>query len=157
MRRILLVVIFLLVIIGISFHKGIKPAPHPPPVKPPSYDPTIWNASVTRPVNSTTYTPSAANNSRLYYTISISCTATIGGAASGKVAFQWSLNGGSTWFDGAEVANSNTVTLAIVLNSVTVQTAEIMAEIPAGALCRMNSTSTGTTTITYVRGTEVNY
>lgn len=110
---------------------------------------------VTRPVNSTTYTISATKNASVYYSIKIQCTASIGSNSAGTVALQYSTNGGSTWIDVGEVTNSNTVTLAIALNSVTVQTSVIAAQIPANALVRMNSTITGTTAITFVRGQEV--
>lgn len=115
------------------------------------------NSGVTRPVNSTTYTVSTTNNARVYYTIDISCTATIGSASSGDVLLQYSTNGGTTWTSVGETKNSNTVTLAIVLNSITAQRGVIAAEIPANALCRMVSTTAGTTTITYISGQEVTY
>lgn len=118
--------------------------------------PTL-NLSVTRPVNGTSYTISTTQNSRVYYNIRIACTASIGSNATGSVTLQYSTNGGSSWNDLQSIENSNTVTLAIALNSVTVQAATLSAEIPANALCRMVSSSTGTTTITYVRGQEVLY
>lgn len=109
---------------------------------------------VTRPVNSTNFTISSTRPATVRYNIRITCTATIGSASTGRVLFQYSTNGGSTWTDGGEVENSNTVTLAIALNSVTTQTGFIVWSVPAGALCRLVSTNTGTTTITYVRGQE---
>lgn len=110
---------------------------------------------VSRSIDSTiTYTPHVSKQVTISYVIKISCTATIGSASSGKVVFQWSTNGGSSWNDGGEVENSNTVTLAITLNSVTTQTGAITWTIPANALCRLKPTSTGTTTITWIRGQE---
>lgn len=122
----------------------------------PNFTLTQYTASanaVTRPVNSTTWTISS-KQALVSYNIKISCTASIGSASNGKVVLQYSTNGGSTWVDCGEVENSNTVTLAIALNSVTIQSGIISWTIPGGALCRMNSTSTGTTTITYIRGQE---
>lgn len=113
--------------------------------------------TITRPINATTYTISTTKNARVYYTISISCTATIGAASAGGVLLEYSTNGGSTYTSIGEVKNSNTVTLAIVLNSVNLQQTILSAEIPANALCRMTSTSTGTTTISYIRGQEITY
>lgn len=112
---------------------------------------------VTRAINSSTYTISSTKNSRVYYTIRISCTSTIGSASAGAILLQYSTNGGTSYIDAASVENSNTITLAVTLNSVTVQTAVICAEIPSNALCRMVPTTSGTTTITYVRGMEVTY
>ncbi len=110
--------------------------------------------TVTRPVNSTTYTISTTANASVSYNISISCTATIGATSSGSVALQYSTNSGSTWTTVATLANSNTVTLAVALQSVTVQQACLTGFIPANALVRMVSTSSGTTTITYSSGQE---
>lgn len=117
------------------------------------YVPSI-NA-VTRTINSSTFTPSTTLQATLNYSIQISCTATIGGNAAGSVLLQYSTNGGSTWNNAGTVSNSNTVTLAIVLNSVTVQTCILTAIVPPNALCRLVPTTTGTTTITYISGQEV--
>lgn len=110
---------------------------------------------VTRAVNSTAFIPSTTKDASVFYSINIACTATIGSTSSGKVALQYSVNGGSTWVDVSEVSNSNTVSLAVVLNSVSSQTCVLAGQVPAGASVRMVSTSAGTTTITYVRGQEV--
>jgi len=110
--------------------------------------------SVTRSIASSNYTISTTLQAYVNYTIQISCTATIGGAASGSVTLQYSTNSGSTWNTIGTVANSNTVTLAVALNSVTVQTASLSGYIPANALVRMVSATTGTTTNTYLQGYE---
>lgn len=117
----------------------------------------IWYTGVTRPLNGTTFTPSACSNSRLFYTVSIQCSATIGSNASGSVKLQYSINNGSTWNDAGTVANSNTVTLAVVVGSSTINTGMIAFEVPNGALCKFVVASTGTTTITWVNGVEVTY
>lgn len=118
-----------------------------------NYIPTIH--TVTRAVNSTTFTPSTTLQATLIYNISISCTASIGSASSGSLALQYSTNAGSTWTTVGTVTNSNTVTLAIVLNLVNTQVGTIMAVIPAGALCRMVPTISGTTTLSYISGQEI--
>lgn len=110
--------------------------------------------TVTRAINGTTFQPSSTKTAWVYYTIRINCTATIGGASSGTVSLQYSTNGGGTWIDVSQVENSNTVTLAIVLNSSTTQTGLVCGVIPIGAIVRINQSSSGTTTITYVRGQE---
>lgn len=118
-----------------------------------TYIPSI-NAA-TRTINSSTYTVSSTLQATVVYNISISCVASIGSASTGTVLFQYSINGGTSWITAGIVANSNTVSLAIVLNSVTVQTSNLIATIPANALCRLVPTITGTTTITYVSGQEI--
>jgi hypothetical protein len=110
--------------------------------------------TVTRTINSSTYTISSTKIATVKYNIKIVCTATIGSASSGKVLFQYSTDGGSNWIDAGEVENSNTVTLAIVLNSTTTQSGFIVWNIPANALCRLVPTTSGTTTITWIRGQE---
>lgn len=110
--------------------------------------------SVTRSIASSNYTISTTLQAFINYTIQISCTASIGGAASGSVTLQMSTNSGSTWTTIQTVANSNTVTLALTLNAVTVQTASLSGYIPANALVRMVSASSGTTTLTYLQGFE---
>jgi hypothetical protein len=112
------------------------------------------NSSISRPINSTSFTISTVKTATVFYNISISCTATIGAASSGSVALQYSINGGTTWVTESTIANSNTVSLAVALNSVNLQSTVLCGVIPAGALVRMVSTSTGTTTITYLTGIE---
>lgn len=117
-----------------------------------SYVPTMGAA--TRAINSTTFTVSATKQATVAYYISITCTATIGSTSSGQVELQYSTNAGSTWTAIGIAKNSNTVTLAIALNSITVQITPICATIPANALCRMVSTTAGTTTLAYNYGFE---
>lgn len=115
--------------------------------------PTI-HANVTRPINSTAFTVSTTKIAWVHYTVNISCTATIGSTASGKVALQYFDTGTSTWIDVQDASNSNTVSLAIVLNSINAQDMEISGEVAANTQLRMVSTVVGTTTITWVRGFE---
>lgn len=115
------------------------------------YSPTSF--TVARPINSTTFQPSSTKQAFVFYTIRINCVATIGGASSATVSLQHSNDNGSTWIDDGQLENSNTVSLAIILNSNTTQTSQISAVIPAGAICRLVSSNLGAT-ITYIRGNE---
>lgn len=117
-----------------------------------SYVPTMGAA--TRAINSTTFTISTTKQATVAYYISITCTATIGSTSSGQVELQYSTNAGSTWTSIGIAKNSNTVTLALALNSTTVQITPICATIPVKALCRMVSTTAGTTTLAYNYGFE---
>lgn len=109
---------------------------------------------VTRAINSTTYTINPTKQAYVAYDVSVSCTATIGGTASGTISLQYSTNAGSTWITVGTLGNSNTVSLAIALNSVTVQRAQLVGYIPANALVKMVTTTTGSTTATYNNGQE---
>ena len=118
-----------------------------------AYTPTM--SVVTRPINSTTWTISTTKQATANYYISITCTATISGPATGTVELQYSTNAGSTWTAIGQAKSSNTVSLAVVLNSVVTQVTPIsVSGIPANALLRMVSTSSGTVSISYVYGTE---
>lgn len=113
--------------------------------------PTI-NVGITRPINGTAFTVSSTKVANVFYNITISCTATIGSASTGTVTLQALIAG--TWTTLEEVTNSNTVTLAVALNSVNVQTLVLACAIPLGLQVRMNSTTSGSTVITYIRGVE---
>lgn len=112
------------------------------------------NSGVTRAVNSSTYTISSLYQAIVAYSIQISCTASIGSASAGSLLLQYSINGGSSWVDVSTIKNSNTVTLAVVLNLANVQIASLFGVIPANALVRMVPTTSGTTTITFISGQE---
>lgn len=124
---------------------------------PANYVPSINSATRTIATSSgvSTYTISSTLQATVYYNVTIACTASIGSNSTGTVSLQYSTNGGSTWITAQEATNSNTVTLAIALQSVTTQSTTISAVIPAGALVQLLKTSTGTTTITYIRGQEI--
>lgn len=143
-------VIFLLVVIGISF----KDSPAPKDTNQTPHNSNEW-FSVTRTINSSTFTPSIDKYATLYYTIEIQCSATIGSASQGTVTLQYSMDNGSSWTDAASIKNSNTITLAVVLNSVTIQRVQLIFEVPANALCRLVPSTTGSTTITWINGWEV--
>lgn len=116
--------------------------------------------SVTRAINSSTFAISA-RESFVNYTIKISNTTTLGGNSLGRVLFQYSLNGGSTWIDGPEIENQQNYTLAVTVGGVNSQTSSITCFVPAaasGAIGRLVPTTTasgaGSVTITWVRGSE---
>ena len=116
----------------------------------------VYNNSVTRPVNGTSFTPSTTRPYRVHYNVEVLCTATIGSNASGSVVLQY--YNGSSWVNTPGVVkNSNKVTLAVVLGSETTMGGEISGEFPANTPLRLVSTVTGTTTITYNTGQEILY
>lgn len=115
-----------------------------------------YNYGVTRPINSTAFTPSSTQPYRVYYSVDISCTASIGGNASGSVILQY-FNGSSWINTGGGIKNSNSVSLALTLNSITLASGTISGEFPSNTQLRLVSTTSGTTTITYNTGQEVLY
>lgn len=117
------------------------------------YVPTTY--TVNRSINSSTFQISSNRHSSAIYNIGISCTANIGGNASGLVQLQYSINGGTTWINSSRIKNSNNVTLAITLQSVNEQEAIIAIDnIPVGAILKIVPTVVGTTTITSIIGFE---
>lgn len=116
--------------------------------------PTI-NSNITRAVGGSGFTISTTKQANVSYSIKITCTASIGSSSAGTVSLQYSTNGGSTWIEVSQVSNSNTVTLALTLNAVTIQTAVLSGNIPANALVKMVTTTSGTTSIAYINGQEM--
>ena len=118
-------------------------------------EPTITN-TVTRSITGSTFTVSTTKQARVAYSVSMSCTATIGSAANGKLELQYSTNAGSTWTTVGAFGNSNAVTLAVVLNSVQVSTGQLVGEIPANALVRIQPTLSGVNAVaSYITGQEI--
>lgn len=117
------------------------------------YVPTTF--TVTRAINSSSFQISTTRHADAVYNIGISCTASIGGDASGLVQLQYSIDGGTTWLNYPRIRNSNAVTLAVVLQSINNQEAVIVVQnIPANARLRFVPTQSGTTTITSILGFE---
>ncbi len=111
--------------------------------------------TVNRSINSSTFQVSTSRHADAIYNIGISCTASIGGNASGLVQLQYSIDGGSTWLNASRIKNSNSVSLAITLNSINEQEVELVVlNIPANARLKIVPTQSGTTTITSILGFE---
>lgn len=84
------------------------------------------------------------------YDIDLSCTATIGGASSITVVLETANTNSSTpsdWTEVARVSNGQTVTLAIILQSIQTATLSLAVDdIPAGKFIRLRSIIAGTAT-----------
>lgn len=116
------------------------------------YVPTTF--TVSRTINSVTFQPSASHMTWVYYSIRINCTATIGSTASGTVNLQYSTNNGSTWIDVGQIENSPSVALAAILSLNDNKVMQISGIIPVAAIVRLTQSTTGTTTITFIKGQE---
>lgn len=96
-------------------------------------------------------------NYTVHYSVSTSCTATIGGASSATVVLETALTNSATagdWTTIGKIANGQTITLAIALQSIQTGTIDITREIPAGSYVRLRSTLTGTSSCTLDSGQE---
>lgn len=76
------------------------------------------------------------------------------GSSAGTVNLEYSLNAGSTWNGAFQVGNLSSVGVAVAVQLTNGQTTQITGIIPASALVRLRTTSSGTATITYVGGQE---
>lgn len=130
--------------------------------------PTITSRVFTNNASRTIQTVAAAGNgvqlsstrdSFVSYSASISTSATIGGAATGYIVLEVCATNSATagsWQEVARLSNSQTITLAVALQSIQVITGNLVAMVPAGYYERLRSVqSSGTPTFAYVSGQEV--
>lgn len=100
----------------------------------------------------------AARDVMANYSVSTSTTATIGGASSVTVYLEVAATNSVTpsdWTTIAKESNSQTITLAIALQSVQANILNFGAVIPAGQYVRIRYAVTGTTSCAYDSGQEV--
>lgn len=100
----------------------------------------------------------ASRDSDVSYSITTNTTATIGGASTATVVLEVAATNSSTagdWTEVGRVANSQTITLAIVLQSLQSVAGTVHTMVPAGYFCRLRSTLTGTSSATFNSGSEI--
>lgn len=125
-------------------------------------------AVINRPTRTTVSTVNAANGfqisstkeaSIVKYDINFSATATIGGAATVTAILEVAPTNsavGTDYVEYARVSNSQTITLAIVLQSVQGITVPLIGfKIPAGYYARIRTVTTGTTSTTVQSSMEI--
>lgn len=114
---------------------------------------TSFNNAPSRSVSTTNNTAngfqlSTTQNALVIYTVSISTTTTIGGPSAGTIVLEiCSTNNatGSAWTTVCPMGNSNTATLAVVLQFVSLNTGVVFGVVPKGWFARLRSiTPTGT-------------
>ncbi len=109
---------------------------------------------------STGFQVSSTRMATVHYSVSISTTATIGGGSTGSVFLETSATNStnpSDWITLGTVTNGQTISLAVVLQSVQASTQELSGEIPAGNYVRLRDSGSGTVTFAYVNGEEKTY
>lgn len=118
--------------------------------------PTI-NASPGRALNSN-FTISTTKTAYAYYTLSCAVTnPLLAGTSVGTAYLEYSTNSGSTWNSVTSIANSSNVGITVTLQLTNSQTSIIGGIIPANALVRIRTVTSGTATITYISGEEIVY
>lgn len=102
---------------------------------------------------------STTQDAHVSYSVTISTTATIGGASTGYAVLEICSTNSATagsWLELSRVTNSQTITLAVALQSIQVTGSALVGIVPAGYYRRVRSVqSSGTPTFAYVSGQEV--
>ena len=117
--------------------------------------PTISIASRTLNSNFTVSTTKEA-----FVAYSVTCQVTnplLVGSSVANAYLEYSTNGGSTWLLPSQQTNSSGVGVTVTVQLTNAQTGVISGYIPANALVRIRTTTTGTASVTYVTGQETVY
>jgi hypothetical protein len=117
--------------------------------------PTI--SIVARSLN-TNFTPNATKETIVTYTVT--CTVTnplLVGTSTAMAYLEYSVNGGTTWLLPSQNGNSSGVGVTVTLQLTNGQTGTLLGFIPANALVRIRTSTTGTASVVYVTGQEMNY
>lgn len=114
--------------------------------------PTINSA--TRSLNSN-FTISATKQAQVAYTISLSVTnPLLVGTSSAAAYLEYSVNAGSTWVPVSDALISSGVGVAVAVAITNTQSQIVSGTIPANALVRIRTATSGTASLVYVRGQE---
>ena len=117
-------------------------------------EPTI-NTAVARTLNSN-FTVSATKQASVIYSVTCQVTNPLLAGNSTATAFlEYSTNGGSTWNLLSQNGNQSAVGVAVAIAITNTQTVVLAGTIPANALVRIRTTTSGTASVTYVTGTEI--
>jgi len=123
-----------------------------------SFNNTATKTLVTSPTGQGGVVLDVSRDTAVTYSISTSTTATIGGAASVTAYIEIASTNSATagdWTAIQTTATSQTITLAVVLQSVQANTLTLSGIIPAGQYMRIRYAVTGTASAAYVNGQEV--
>jgi len=90
----------------------------------------------------------------------VSCTVTnplLVGTSTATAYLEYSLNSGTTWLTPSQSGNSSGVGVTVAIQLTNTQTGTLTGVIPANALVRIRTATTGTASVNYVTGTEITY
>lgn len=108
----------------------------------------------TRSLNSN-FTISSTKQARVAYTVSLVATnPLLVGSSVATVYLEYSTNGGTNWILVGQVANSSSIGLAVTIAITNSQTSVVSGSIPANALVRLRSVTSGTATATLLASQE---
>lgn len=116
------------------------------------YVPTVFNP--TRTLNSN-FTISTIKQANVNYSISLQVTnPLLIGTSTAAAYLEYSINSGSTWVSVSDALISSGVGVAVAVAITNTQTQILTGTIPANALVRIRTTTSGTASVVYVRGQE---
>lgn len=122
---------------------------------------TVDNAvtrSIVTGTGATGFQISSTRATEVNYKVNTSTTATIGGASTSTVVLEICPTNSATagdWKEVGRVSNSQTITLAVALQSVQVLGGSLVGYVPAGYYAKLRSITSGTASTTYLTGQEV--
>lgn len=124
----------------------------------PTITPFTASHSIVSACNANGWQISTSKPAMASYTVNVATTAAIGGAVNGAIILKTSATNSSIagdWVESGRIANSQAITLAIVLQSAQNVTAPIFAMVPAGYyLCLQSATTSGNPSYSYLSGQE---
>lgn len=123
-------------------------------------DLTVVPPTVTRPIRTlnSSFTVSSTKVANVAYSVSLSVTnPLLAGSSTANAFLEYSVNSGTTWLLVSQASNSSAVGVAVAIAITNVQTSVISGVIPANALVRLRTTTTGTGSATFIASQEVVY
>lgn len=115
----------------------------PTPVQ---YVPTVYTP--TRSLNNN-FIISSTRQAEAKYSVSLSVTnPLLIGSSTASAFLEYSINGGSSWVIVAEATNTSSVGITVTVAITNVATQQLNGTIPANALVRVRSTTSGTASVT---------
>lgn len=115
----------------------------------------VFNNNVARTLNSN-YTISTTRDANVSYSVSLSVTnPLLAGASTASAFLEYSTDGGANWITVSQAVNSSSVALTVTVAITQPNTSVISGIIPANALVRLRTTTSGTASVSYVRGQEI--
>lgn len=116
-----------------------------------------FNNNVSRNLNSN-FTISTTRDALVTYSISLSVTnPLLAGSSSANAFLEYSTDGGVNWIIVSNITNSSSVALAVTIALTQPNTFILNGSVPANALVRIRTTTSGTASATFVRAQEVLY
>ncbi|CCV02340.1 hypothetical protein IIV30_145R [Invertebrate iridescent virus 30] len=120
------------------------------------------NSNVSRTLQTSTgavgFQVSATLPSTVYYSVQISTTIAVGGSSTGTVFLEVAPTNSATpsdWVIDAQVSNNQSFAGLLTLSSTQVMCFELSSYIPPGYYVKLRTTTSGTASFTYIKGTEV--